>query len=368
MTVKRIYNKSISILDTILWKIHSILENKQIISSIKYQKCKQIENAIPIDHAYPVNYNEKDKQLFDHYTGYLSGNETVFQFDNVYVSNEGIVFKSFNNSAACFPHVGFRADYGFVYVLQNYLFRKKIKTSDDKTYVLIYDFWSAWNYYHLLIDTLPRLLSIINELKQDDHVLLLPANCSEFVKRILGHFEITHASYIKENEYFQIKKLKLSYYLAGSGHIHPSKLYDVNQFFINKINSTLDKKKIYMSRSKQKARLVLNEQEIISVVTDLGFEVVYFEDYTFEQQVELCKGVNYLVSSHGANLTNLMWMNEGAKVLELIRSSAPNFCYWALANAAKVDYYYQLCEVKVNDHLLVDIELFKANINKILND
>lgn len=366
--IKRIYNKIVSIIDKVIWKFHSYLESKRVLLPLTNSKYKHIENDIPINHQYPLNFSENDKKLFAHYTGYNSGTETIYQFNEVNVSYDGIVFKGLNNSSLSIPHVAFRADYGWLYMVKNYLIKKKTKTNDEKNYILIYDFWSAGNYYHWLVDSLPRLLIAQNELKDCNYSLLLPANCRAFIKNTLNYFQISSITYIESNEYLQVQSLLVPYYLAGSGHIHPTKVFEIKQFFVEKIKSSLNKKKVYVSRSRQKARLVVNEKQVIDEVTSLGFEVIYFEDYTFEQQVELSKGIKYLVSSHGANLTNLMFMNDGSRVLELIKSESPNFCYWALANVAKVDYYYQLCEVKGNDHLWVDIDLFKLTLQKFLNE
>jgi hypothetical protein len=366
--LKRIYNKAISILDSIIWKVHSTLENKGLLKCIQFSIYRHIDNGLHINHEYPVNFNKMDIKLFAHYTNYNSTGENIFKFENVNVSYDAILFKGMNNAYQAVPHIIFRADYGWLYILKNYLFKKKVKANQDINYVLIYDFWSAGNYYHWLVDTLPRLLIIQPELKQDNYSLLLPADCREFIKRTIAYYDINQITFIKRNEFLEIKHLVVPYYLVGSGHIHPPRIYEVKQFFTQVIKGIGSSTKIYVSRGRQKSRKVVNEELIIKIVKQFGFEVVYFEDYTFEQQVEIGKGAKYMVSSHGANLTNMMFMTEGSRVLELIKSNGPNFCYWALANAAKVDYYYQLCEVKENDHLWVDIELFKVNLHKILND
>ena len=357
-----------SILDSIIWKVHASMEKFGFLGRLKYSMYKNIEYRVPIKHQYPVNFKERDLKLFSHYTNYDSSGENVFKFENINVSYDGILFKGMNNAYHSIPHVIFRADYGWLYILKNYFFNKKIKGVGDLTYVLIYDFWSAGNYYHWLVDTLPRLLVIKEELKQKNYSLLIPADCREFIKRTLTYFEINQITYIKRDEFIQVKQLFVPYYLVGSGHIHPPMVYEVKQFFNQAIKSNSSLSKIYVSRGRQKARKVVNEDQIIKIVEQFGFKVIYFEDYTFEQQVEIGKVAKYFVSSHGANLTNMMFMNDGSRVLELIKSHNPNFCYWGLANAAKVDYYYQLCEVIGNDHLFVDIELFKLNLQLILND
>ena len=55
----------------------------------------------------------------------------------------------------------------------------------------------------------------------------------------------------------------------------------------------------------------------------------------------------YVVSNHGAGLTNMLFMKDGARVLELRHvSDYVNNCYFILASALQFDYLYQLCEPK----------------------
>jgi capsular polysaccharide biosynthesis protein len=53
-----------------------------------------------------------------------------------------------------------------------------------------------------------------------------------------------------------------------------------------------------------------------------------------------------LIGVHGAGLTNMMFMQKGNKVLELRkRDDKYNNCYFGLASACELDYYYLSCDV-----------------------
>jgi hypothetical protein len=45
------------------------------------------------------------------------------------------------------------------------------------------------------------------------------------------------------------------------------------------------------------------------------FQTIYAEDLSFEQQVKICSRARHLVSNHGAGLTNMLFMPQGASVL-----------------------------------------------------
>jgi len=366
--LKRIYNKGLNILDLTIGKVHLFLEQKKLIKEMEYSVYSKKDNEELVSHNYPANYVTEDKALFAHYTNYKTFAEIIYKFDKINIAERGIVFSRLNNTMLSLPHPVFRAEFGWLYILNNYFFRKRTVLPADEIYILLYDFWSSANYYHWLVDSMPRILSVKHLLKEKEFVLLLPEKCPSYILRALSYFEINEIKFLKKSEYFFAEQLVLPYYLAGSGHIHPTKVFEVKHFYLSALAPQKGNDRIYVSRSRQKARQVINEEEVISLVKAYGFRIVYFEDHTFEEQVKLANGASIMVSSHGANMTNLMFMAENTRVLELIRSNHPNFCYWALATVSKVNYYYQLCQVKGNDHLLVDVNVFRSNLEKLLND
>jgi len=103
--------------------------------------------------------------------------------------------------------------------------------------------------------------------------------------------------------------------------------------------------RVYVSRGRAPKRKVRNEEEVVAAVREFGFSVVHFEDYTFEQQVALAARARHLVSNHGAGLTNMLFMPPGGSVLELRRrGERERNWFFNLANAAGLEYRYQLCD------------------------
>lgn len=366
--INRIYLKAISLINEGVGRVFYFMESKGFLKPIDYSIYKELPDDKKVELPYPVNYSPEDKSLFSHFTNYSTNHFVIYSLQNINISRSGIVFKKMNNCWLSFPHTGFRTQYGWLYILKQYWFRKKETGKEDMVYVLLFDFWSYINYYHWLVDSLPRLLMVQKELKENNYSILLPDSCSKFILDTLRFFKINEITFIKKGTYFQSKNILLPYYTAGSGRIHPEYANLVRNFFLGKINTTVQKDRVYVSRNKQKARRIHNEKEVIDVLMPLGFEIIYFEDLSFIQQVGLVKGAKVMVSSHGANMTNSMFMPDNSKVFELLRNDTPNFCYWALASVTNKRYYYQLCEIAGNDHLLVDIEKFRHNIRLLLNE
>ena len=121
-----------------------------------------------------------------------------------------------------------------------------------------------------------------------------------------------------------------------------------NQSLINQVRAELlhdfkptnisSPKRIYISRSRARMRRLSNEDAVMHMLKRYGFEIIHFEDYSFLQQIELMSATEIFVGTHGANLTNLLFMPTHAHVIELMNKDFDNFCYWHLSSNIYINY------------------------------
>ncbi len=97
-------------------------------------------------------------------------------------------------------------------------------------------------------------------------------------------------------------------------------------------------KRIYLSRSKASSRQVVNEPEILAVLSSLGFTTVYCEGMSLKEQVSLFHGAEAIVGPHGAAFSNVVFCRPGTKVIELFSPIWRNELYWQLSEAVGLDY------------------------------
>ena len=125
-------------------------------------------------------------------------------------------------------------------------------------------------------------------------------------------------------------------------------------------------KKIYVSRKKASVRKIENETEVINLLKKHGFEIVNAEELNFKQQVELFSQCKFLISIHGAALTNCLFMPERSKVIELYREksnklSEMNYCYQRQTTALNINHNYFYC--KTGENLGTHIDKINLNVN-----
>ncbi len=93
-------------------------------------------------------------------------------------------------------------------------------------------------------------------------------------------------------------------------------------------------RRIYVSRRGAERR-VTNEDEVEAMLAKHGFETFISERASLREHAEVLGQAKAVVATHGAGLTNLLFVPAGATVVEMIpRHLMHNsFVYWSMANA-----------------------------------
>lgn len=321
----------------------------------------------------PVNLQPDDLSLFSQDLQRVIPQTRLLQLHDVGVSAEGVLFQRGRMlpESFAFPHT--RASWKrrsvVKFFVNNYLVRRRRRF--EPTGIWVTDDWSA-GYFHWLADVLPRLFTMRDRLK--GLVLLLPYQCKElkYVSASLEPFGIGAIEFIDPGEVLNCKSLMVPTQTAPSGHYNDELIQQVGnllvEFYADKPRET-PSERIYISRAVAPKRKILNEAEVIDVLREFDFRIIRTEDHSFAEQVKMVSSARYLVSSHGAGLTNMLFMNRGTKVLELRHATDRiNNCYFTLASALNLDYFYQSCEPENTTeephtaNLRVDIAALRTNL------
>lgn len=74
---------------------------------------------------------------------------------------------------------------------------------------------------------------------------------------------------------------------------------------------------IYVRRKSGNARPIIGEDKLMTILQNLGFVTISFEDYTPAEQAQIINDASIMVSSHGAGFTNMLYGNPTATFIEL---------------------------------------------------
>lgn len=311
-----------------------------------------------------MNIIENDVPLFSHEYEKQIHATTLTELKNVYVLNNTIfnpiALQFYNKHSLVHP---IRKNQLIKNLL---LFSKKGKSIKSAIWIIDEN---AYGYFHWLTDCLCRLVALDTKIK--NHVVILPGHLKNisFIEQSLEYFDIK-AEFYDAALPLKVEKLILPSHTAPSGNYNTYLINKLRQQFRGN-NSTPPIKNIYISRQNAERRKITNEDAVITLLKQYDFEIHFFENYSFSEQVNLIETTKCLIGLHGSGLTNMLFMREKTNVLEL-RNEEDNHnnCYFSLASDLNLNYYYQLNKGdrkdthEVNVH--VDITLLKQNIEQML--
>lgn len=100
-------------------------------------------------------------------------------------------------------------------------------------------------------------------------------------------------------------------------------------------------KRLYISRAKANGRRLLNEDELFSFLQEeYGFIKIFTEDYDMAGKVELFGKAECIIGPHGGGMTNILFAEAGAKVIDLFPPGDFDTFFWSIANSNELEYYY----------------------------
>ncbi|MDO6391119.1 glycosyltransferase family 61 protein [Pontibacter sp. BT731] len=215
--------------------------------------------------------------------------------------------------------------------------------------------WADHNNFHWFFDCLPRLYLVLEHTQEPIKVIMrrdmapYQLQTLAFVLKDYPHAEVV---FIDKREKWQVGKFVLPSFIANaqSGYLPR----DVADWLRHKVwqgygvQQGSRRRRLYISRANAKTRRVLNEQDLLPLITRYGFEVVRAEELTYQQQVQLFFEAETVIAPHGAGLTNLLF-SEHCQVLEFHPANLIKTHYFLLCKA--LDFRYSAMVGTAGDKL-----------------
>ncbi len=204
-------------------------------------------------------------------------------------------------------------------------------------------------YYHWMIDIIPRIEVLIKTgyFNKIDYFVLDYTGLA-FQKELLKKLNIDENKIICSNGFnnfhLQAEELVVPSYVSPNDAPSLEACRFLRELFEDEIISKKPERKLYLQR--KKGRKIINEIELIIFLKKKGFEIIQAENYTVSQQARLFSQAEFIVSPHGAGLTNLVFCNSGTKVIDIFSPAWVNPCYWILSSHLNLNYSYLIGEGK----------------------
>lgn len=240
--------------------------------------------------------------------------------------------------------------------------------------ILITDHYSH-NFFHWFGDCLQKI-EALKKINYDisNFIFLIPSKCN-YLKESLKPYDVKYIV-MQETDKFFVKNLLYIPLISPTGNFRPELMKKIRRRlkkYFNQ-NTELSNKRVYIKRSKNAKRKIINESELFPILIDKGFTIIEMENLSFKQQFDLISECNALIGLHGAGLTHMLWMSENSKILEIrAKDDFSNNCFFSLASNINIKYYYALAK-KINKNkttqkanFYIDVKRFRNTMEVFIN-
>ncbi len=188
------------------------------------------------------------------------------------------------------------------------------------------------NYYHWLLDSVPRWKMIQEAGWRDYDFVLLHRQPSRVQDELLDRLKVPAAKRLRCKKYcvHQFEKLVVPAMPFPPEEVPAWTCAWLRSLFSHKIPGP---EKIYLSRNGGNGRRLANEEELEAALLARGFVSVQPEKMPVAEQAKLLSSARCVVAPHGAALANLIFAPRGALLFELFHPQHKNRCYVNLAAA-----------------------------------
>ena len=218
--------------------------------------------------------------------------------------------------------------------LQNHYLLKRRRFRFQKYYrgtALLLGTANSDNYYHWLLDCVPRWKMLQAADWQNYDLVLLSARPSLFQDEVLDRLKVPEAKRFRCSKYFvhQFERLIVP--------AMPFPLDEAASWSCSYVRSLFPEKapgpeRIYLHRGAGRRRLI-NEAELETALKTTGFISAQPDKMSVAEQAKLLSAARCIVGPHGAALTNALFAPPGARLLELFHPQHKNRCYVNIAAA-----------------------------------
>jgi hypothetical protein len=349
-------------------EVNSFPENGETISKNWYLP---IRSPQKIKRKEPISLdNFEAERFFRSVNGYQFGYE--FTLPEVFISclnNAKIYSKDFlilsDSNHIFYDSIWTRSGY-----LENNGILDKIILPRPKYYAgaaCVLGTIGADNYYHWMLDIMPRL-SLIKKYKELQSIpLIVPKQLKEFQKESLQMAGFRSEKIIEfDGNFCQVEKLYYLSSLGDTGNPSPHDVLSLRELFLDKhsYHQSPSPEYLYITRRDAKYRRVLEEDKVIEYLKSIGFEIVCLSKLSFAEQIQKFSRAKIIVAPHGAALANMVFAPENVQIIELFPEDYINGCFWALANVCKHNYAFLIGSAEGAD-FRVSLDKLKVLLDKV---
>lgn len=238
------------------------------------------------------------------------------------------------------------------------------------------------NYYHFLLDVLPRFGVLQETLPDCEPDALFVPHGAAYQRTFMELAGLGGHRVIASGPDKAVRATRLLVpSVANRREAAPPSTVTWLRSRMRPTGATDTPRRIFVTRGQEpNTRRIVHEDAMMELLEARGFVRVSPATYSPQEQINLFAGAEVVVAAHGAALANLLFVTPGARVLEMFAPNYVNSCYWAISQSIPDVHYRYLVADGWEKHgpgdpmnkILADIDLapevIAAAVDELLAD
>jgi capsular polysaccharide biosynthesis protein len=240
---------------------------------------------------------------------------------------------------------------------------------------------AAGNYYHWIVDLLPRLLLIKESRGAFDSFtrVLINGSRARYERESLAALGLPPEKvwYVDAQHRFHLESATISSMDHSCPVVAPWKVRALRS-----LRDSLPRdcrsygRRLYVSRRNAAVRRILNEDRLRALLENAGFAVIDLESHSWEEQVEMFANAEVVLAPHGAALANIAFCRPRTLVTEISTRAGYKDFYLRLAASASLRYRVLEVEPRIatngstlraaeNEDMIVDEDVLRRFLREL---
>lgn len=190
---------------------------------------------------------------------------------------------------------------------------------EGKYFSLVNHWQQTPNYYHWLMNVLPRLA--LYQDPEGDRKILINEGLIGYQIETLKHLGVWEKCVVAPSNHLIVEDYMFAPYTSMVNGLNPQAIHFLRDGFLtDEQKQAKGDRKIYLSR-KNASRSAVNEEEVTELFRESGWDIIDGAQHTLLEQVEIFSKASHICGVHGAGLLNLIWASKETHVIELFPST-----------------------------------------------
>jgi capsular polysaccharide biosynthesis protein len=228
------------------------------------------------------------------------------------------------------------------------------------------------NYYHFTFDVFLKLIFISQKYNYSKNIIMIEPKL-EFQLEIISYFKNDLNFYFANDKISY--KVSQGYILEYSNNLKEVETVSLNNlitlrnyiFLKHKFKQT-SKNRIYIKRNSRYGRNIINI-EFENYLISKGFIAIELEKLSLFEQYSIFYNAEFIISSHGASLTNMVVTKSKTTLIEIQHINRVNNYFYYIAMNLDIYYFLFLDEspsTLEDPNIIVDLDKFKSKFDNLL--